>query len=134
MRRNMAVLTYALALVAALPAQAEDGLTQPVTCWLAQADSSEEAQAHLAGICTVLRNQPAISTLPIGYQVSLTAELIRPDFLRAHLAWQSESDTGIGPTVDLGFLDTSLSSQHYAFVVTSLLNATNLPSPATNGD
>lgn len=134
MRRTMVARTCVLALMAALPAQAEDGLTQRVTCQLAQANRSEEAQAHLAGICVVLRNQQAMSTLPAGYRVSVTAELVRPDFLRAHITWQSENDTGIGPTVDLGFLDTSLSPQHYEFVVTSLLNATNLPSAATNGN
>lgn len=135
--------TCALALAAALPAQApaqgpaqgDDGLTtQQVTCTLTEANSPEEAQTHLAGICAVLRDQPAISTLPAGYQLSLTVDMLRADLLRAHLDWQSDDDSGTGPTLDLGFLDSSLSPQHYEFVVTSLINATNLPSTATNRD
>lgn len=85
---------------------------------------------HLNGICLALsdRLDPFVS----GDQpFLLITEHISPTLYRGHLAWREAGQHVRGPTVDVGFLDAPLSAAFYPFIVSSLINATDLPAGAS---
>lgn len=89
-------------------------------------DASPDLRLHLSAICDVLASLAAESETE--FTVTLVAETLRRDFLRAHLQWTGTEGPERGPSLDFGFLDTVLGPAQYRFVASSLLTATTLPS------
>ncbi len=133
-RDPVALMTAVMCLCLGLTiAHAENPMTDqtPISCHSVP-EISEEMTGHLAGICDSLSQLEAITSLEGDLHVTLVAEDIGPDRMRAHLAWASGTETGQGPSVDFGFMDHPLGPQQYDFVATSLANATNFPRSDTN--
>ena len=97
-----------------------------ISCRALPGAVQSDDEAHLEGLCTTLRATPAIQALPADRRLALVVELLRPDRITAYLEWQTPEGLQRGPSVDFGFLDTSLSPAQYGFVVNGLIRATNL--------
>ena len=95
--------------------------------------AAQEAPAdllpHLSGICDMLLSLAAEAGTDTA--LTLVAETLRRDFLRAHLEWTGPTGPERGPSLDFGFLDTALGPAQYRFVATGLLAATGLPPTPT---
>ncbi|MGR3707919.1 MAG: hypothetical protein ACU0A9_00580 [Alterinioella nitratireducens] len=125
-RRPAAVAALiALALVAGYGALSSEPGPQ-VTCRALPGAIAAGSAAHLDGLCAALRDMvpttgPAAET---GLELVVTG--LRDAHVSAHLQWQGQAGAEQGPTVDFGFLDTGLGPAQYGFVITGLLQATNM--------
>lgn len=95
-------------------------------CRTLEPDLSETMTGHLNGICRVLANQQ-IPGLPDDVHLGLVAETMTWNLFRGHLEWTIGGETNRGPTLDVGFLDAPLSEAFYQFIVSSLVNASDIP-------
>ena len=124
MRRLFAISSVPVILFAvSLQAQTTSGV---IDCRSPQGEVSEALANHLAGICHLLSGQLDPS-LADDLHLAIVTEHLSPDLFRGHLEWTHAGDVFRGPTVDVGFLDAPLSESFYQFVVSSLLNSTDLP-------
>lgn len=116
------------ALVAA-PLQAgetvDPGAHQVVAC---HSEPDPATAPDLRALCALLREE--LDASPVS-ELAIVVETFRPNFLRAHLQWQTGDNTHQGRSVDFGFVDTTFGSSQYRFVVTGLLEAANLPAADT---
>jgi hypothetical protein len=99
----------------------------PVTCVAPSAGIGPGSEIHLDGICEALQNRPDIIARGAGLQLVLIVEDLRPDHVTAYLEWQGANGRMRGPSVEFGFLDTSLGSVQYDFIAAGLTQATNFP-------
>ena len=85
------------------------------------------SEIHLVGLCHALQNRPEITAHGAGLQLVLIVEDLRPDHVTAYLEWQGADGRRRGPSVEFGFLDTSLGPVQYDFIAAGLTQATSLP-------
>jgi hypothetical protein len=133
-RENHLVL-LAIFMTAAFATPPGDAMAYAATisCAMQEVEPTEAQARHLDGICAELRALVDAANYPDDLQIELNADRIHPTLFRGFLAWQMPGDRGSGPMIEFGFTDTELSQTQYGFVARGLLNATNLPTRATNG-
>ena len=128
--RPLAIMAAAplFALLAA-PLQAgetvDPGARQVVAC---HSEPDPATAPDLRALCALLREEVHDSAVS---DLAIVVETFHPNFLRAHLQWQTGGTTHQGPSVDFGFVDTTFGSSQYHSVVTGLMEAANLPAVDT---
>jgi hypothetical protein len=132
-RVGRTAVAVAMAFTVVLPARlaVADSPATPSCTPQASQEAPVDLLPQLSAICDVLVSLAAEAGTETAF--TLVVETLRRDFLRAHLEWTGPAGPERGPSLDFGFLDTTLGPSQYRFVATGLLAATGLP-PAPTAD